>query len=440
MGMNEYNILFISIDSLRADAVSAIGADMNTTPFFDKFSKQSALFTSAFSNGIWTAPSHMSVFSGLYPTEHGIYNSNAISQGDVSLGDHPTLGQRLENNGYDTSAFYRLGWLSSGGIVRGFESDPQQNSKTGSGLISNIDGFLSNVPAIHTISRAVYRGSFRGHMPDEQIVDKAIESLQSVSEPFCRFVHLNDAHWPYSPVKPFYNQFTDRPFASLFWNRAYTQTRMFSSQNNDWHPSPTQIDVMKDLYLGAVRQVDHHLESLITAMPENVLDDTIVVIFGDHGEAFGEKGELGHNDIIPEVVHVPLLIRDPTGQLSNERIEETVQLSDIYQTIGTLTGISLPSTNTNDLTKGTLEGIAFSHAGQNEVNDSLLRKYGVWRSPSDYLIWDAEADTVEKYGNSEGLKSRLESHITNLDHVPPTGAKELDDDAKNQLRELGYLQ
>ena len=358
----------------------------------------------------------------------------------MSLGDHPTLGQRLKANGYKMKAFYRLGWLSSGGILRGFNSESDEPEEGDSDIGLNLDSITSKLPFGRTLLRALYRGSFRGHMADQRIVEEAASRIQSTSSPFCFFVHLNDAHWPYSPVKPFYNQFTDKSFSSLFWNRAYVQTRMFPLQDNGWTPSPEQIQIMKDLYLGAVRQVDHHLKSLVTAISDKVLDETVVVVFGDHGEAFGVDGEIGHNDIIPEVAHVPLLIRDPTGQLEEGRIDTPVQLLDIYQTIGSLAGISVPQTNATDLTGGPPESPAFTHAGQNPEDDSLMKKYGVWRSPSDYLIWDSETDTVHRYGNTDGLKTKLDRHLEELDRIPPIGAKALDDDAKDRLRELGYLQ
>jgi arylsulfatase A-like enzyme len=215
---------------------------------------------------------------------------------------------------------------------------------------------------------------------------------------------------------------------------------MFPLQDDSWTPSSKQLEVMKDLYLGAVRQVDHHLESLVTAIPDNVLDETIVVIFGDHGEAFGEEGEIGHNDVMPSVAHVPLLIRDPTGQLSAGRTDAPVQLTDIYQTVGSLANISLPSTNANDLTEGFPSDPAFTHSGRNVEDDSLLEKYGVWRSPSDYLVWNAETDTTKRHGDAEGLKNALNNHLNNLNRIPPTGLNELDNEAKLRLRELGYLQ
>jgi len=107
--MNQPNLLLISIDSLRADAVSSIDTSVSTTPFFDELVEQSSLYTAAFSQGVWTVPSHTSIFTGLYPTEHGVYDEDAVSEGEVSLGDHPTIGQKLQENGYETRAFFRLG-------------------------------------------------------------------------------------------------------------------------------------------------------------------------------------------------------------------------------------------------------------------------------------------------------------------------------------------
>jgi len=438
--MGKPNLLLVSIDSLRADAVSAIGTETTTTPFFDTFSENATLYTSALASGIWTGPSHASITTGLYPTEHGVYDEDAISRGDVAIGGHPTLGERLRAAGYTTDAFYRLGWLGSGDILRGFESADSESQEDDSGIGSTLDTLSTKLPVGRNLLRAIYRGTFRAHMADEPIVERAISRIQSAESPFSCFVHLNDAHWPYSPVKPFYNQFSERSFPTLFWNRAYVQSRMFPLQDDGWTPSSEQIEVMKDLYLGAVRQVDHHLEALITAIPDNVLDETIVVVFGDHGEAFGEWGELGHNGILPPVTHVPLLIRDPTGTLPTGRVDSPVQLADIYQTVGSLADVSLPETNANDLTAGPPEGPAFTHAGHNERNDSLLAKYGVWQSPSDYLIWNAVTDTVDRYGDADGLREELDRHLDKLNRVPPTGAKELEDTAKDRLRELGYLQ
>jgi arylsulfatase A-like enzyme len=437
--MNKKNILLISIDSLRADAVSAIGPKESTTPFFDNLADTSTLFTSAFSQGIWTVPSHASIFTGLYPSEHNLYDEHAVSAGDVSLGDHPTLGQRLRDHGYETSAFYRLGWLSGAGILRGFKSETNNRSSGEKEFINSLDSILSTIPIGRAFARAIYRGSFAGHMPDKKIVTRAADAINSASSPFCFFVHLNDAHWPYSPSRPFHSQFSDRSILSLFWNRAYTQTQLFPLQSDVPTLSKTQVDVMKELYLGAVRQVDHHLMSLINKIPDDTLDETIIIIFGDHGEAFGENDELGHNAPIPEVTHVPLLIRDPTGSLPVGSVDDAVQLADIYQTVGSLAGISLPDTNTSDLTAYDPARPAFTHAEQNNNTDILCGKYAVWKSHRDYIIWDAVHDTTYKRGDISGLREPLDNHLDRLDPVSPTSASALTDDTKQQLSELGYL-
>lgn len=438
--MSQPNVLMISVDSLRADAVSAIGSGPPTTPFLDRFAADSTLYTSAFAQGIWTVPSHMSVFTGLYPTEHGVHDEDAVSNGDVSLGDHPTLGQQLDAAGYEMRSFFRLSWLGAAGILRGFPSDSESGDATEETLAiaERADALLSNVPIGRALLRALYRGSFRGNMPDRKIVDGVRAAIESVQSPFCYFVHFNDAHWPYSPVKPFHNQFSDRSSLELFWNRAYAQSRMFPLDEG-WTPSRKEVDIMNDLYLGTVRQVDDHLATLFDVIPDSTLAETIVVIFGDHGEAFGEQGELGHNDVIPPVAHVPLVIRDPTGRLPKGRITTPTQLSDIYETLGTLTDISLPETNSNDLTDDLSDMLAFTHHGLNKDDPSLMRKYGVWRSPSDYLIWETVSDTLNHHGDTAGLEQALDAHVDELNHVPPTGTTQMDDEAKQRLRELGYL-
>lgn len=436
--MERPNLLFISIDSLRADAVSALGCSKPTMPFFDELAEDSTLYTNAFTQGIWTVPSHISLFTGLYPTEHRIYDEDAVGDGDARLGDAPTLGECLSADGYEMEAFYRLPWLGSAGVLRGFESEQNIGDQT-AGIVDWINKLSSKFPLGRSVIRAIYRGSFRGHVPDEEIVTQAKRKIESTAEPFCFFIHLNDAHWPYSPSTPFHNNFSERSILSLFWNRAYTQTRMFPLKDSSMTLSTEQIEIMRELYLGAVRQTDHSIKSLINSMPDDVLDETVIIIFGDHGEAFGEDGELGHNDVIPSVAHVPLLIRDPTGQLTAERVDQPVQLADIYQTIGSITDVPLPETNTNDLTEEPSSQVVFTHAGDNEDNEFLLEKYGVWRSPSDYLLWNTVTNTVHNQGETAGLEDALEDHIDDLKHVPPTGARELHAETKQRLREFGYL-
>jgi len=431
--MDKTNLLIISIDSLRADAVSLFNPALSNTPFLDQFSSDATVFESTFSQAEWTVPSHTSIFTGLYPTEHGVVT------GDRSLGDHPTLAEKLSEQGYETEANFRLNWFTGGGILRGFDGLETGEKEQSSGITDKAKGIVKRSSILRQVARGIYRGSFRGHMHDQHIVDGAIEAFNTAEEPFCHFIHLNDAHWPYSPTAPFHKAATERPTWQLAWNRAYTQQKMFDENDPTSPANSKKMAIMKDLYLGAVRQVDHHLENIFENIPDRTLQNTVVVIFGDHGDAFGEKGEVGHNAPIPEVAHVPMIIKDPTETLPRTRVEKTAQLMDLYPTLAELLDIDVPRTGARNLVKDGPSGLAFTHSGDPSTNDRFLEKYAVWRSPTDYVIWDYRSDKFVEYGQTDGLKQELEDHVSDLEYVPPESREEMDEQAVRQLKDLGYL-
>ena len=431
--MDRPNLLIISIDSLRADAISLFNSELDNTPFLEQFSTDAAVFESAFSQADWTVPSHTSIFTGLYPTEHGVVSSNQ------SLGDHPTIAEVLSNEGYETTANFRLDWFEGGDILRGFGEHEMSRKEQSSTVTQTIKNVIKRSSTLRQIARGIYRGSFRGHMHDQHVVEGAIEAVHSTVEPFCHFVHLNDAHWPYSPTAPFHKAATERPTWRLAWNRAYTQQKMFDEDNPSSPAESKKMDIMKDLYLGAVRQVDYHLETLFTSIPEKVLRNTIVVIFGDHGDAFGEKGEVGHNVPTPEVTHVPMILKDPTGTIPHSRFQSTVHLIDLYPTLAELLGIELPQTGATNLVRNEPPNLAFTHSGEPSNDNRFLDEYVVWRSSTDYVTWNYRNDEFNEYGQTDGLRRKLETHVSNLDYVPPTEREEMEEQAVHHLEDLGYL-
>ncbi len=427
-------MLIISIDSLRADATSLLNPNLENTPFIEQFSSDGTVFRSAFSQAEWTVPSHTSVFTGLYPTEHGVVS------GDRALGDHPTLAELLKNGGYQTGANFRLNWFTGGGILRGFGDYEIDKRERSNWLIETAKESIKQSSTLRQVARGIYRGSFRGHMHDQHVVDGAIEAINSTEEPFCHFVHLNDAHWPYSPTAPFHKAATERPTWQLAWNRAVTQQKLFDEDNPTSPANSEKMAIMKDLYLGAVRQVDHHVENLLTNIHEGVLQNTIVVIFGDHGEAFGEHGEIGHNAPIPEVAHVPLMIRDPTDTLPSSSIEQTVQLIDLYPTLADLLDINVPETDATNLITNNPPEVAFTHAGDPVGQTHFLEEYVVWRSPTDYVALDYQSGKFAEHGQTGRLRGLLEDHISNLEHISPKGREEMDEQTVRQLKDLGYME
>lgn len=115
---NQPNILCISIDSLRRDFCSIYTESEDTTPFLNSISDELTIFQNAISPSCWTLQVHGSVFTGLYPPEHGVLDKNN------SLGDHPTFAELLSRKGYDTQSFGYNGWFEAGDILRGFNHTP----------------------------------------------------------------------------------------------------------------------------------------------------------------------------------------------------------------------------------------------------------------------------------------------------------------------------
>jgi len=143
------NVVCVSVDSLRADFCSFDDGDARTTPFLRSVTPEATVFESAISPSIWTLPVHTSVFTGLYPPEHGV-----TSEGRV-LGDHPTFAELLAEEGYSTAAFFQNSWLRLSGTLRGFpvsdinDGNPPLRAKVGEAI-----GSLS--PTAESVVQSAY--------------------------------------------------------------------------------------------------------------------------------------------------------------------------------------------------------------------------------------------------------------------------------------------
>jgi len=111
------SILLVSIDTLRADHVGLYGYERDTTPFLDDFARRCIVYDRAFSPCPWTLIAHMTMLTGLFPTQHGVLSS------DLALSDGiPLLAERLRSAGYQTVGLYRESWIHPRyGFERGFE-------------------------------------------------------------------------------------------------------------------------------------------------------------------------------------------------------------------------------------------------------------------------------------------------------------------------------
>ena len=125
------DVLFVVLDSMRLDRVSAYGYERETTPALDRLATGATRYTRAYTAAPWTLPSHCSMFTGLFPTEHGV--TNGFGDATPRLPDSvTTLTERLAEDGYRTAGFSNNPWVGQlSGLDRGFDEFVEDRCRVG---------------------------------------------------------------------------------------------------------------------------------------------------------------------------------------------------------------------------------------------------------------------------------------------------------------------
>jgi arylsulfatase A-like enzyme len=244
------NVLIVTLDTTRADRLSAYGFQSASMPAIDRLAREGIVFQQTTTVAPLTLTAHCSLLTGLYPPHHGV-RDNADRPLDAA---HLTLAEILHGRGFHTAAFVGAAVLAADrGLARGFDVYR--------------DTTASGADAQRTIRR-----------PGNEVVDDALRWLNGRDEsPFFLWVHLYDAHAPYRPPEPFRSQYSTDP------------------------------------YEGNLVFLDSQVGRLIQALEaHHQLKRTLIVLAGDHGESLGDHGELEHGIFLYEsVLHVPLIMRVP---------------------------------------------------------------------------------------------------------------------------------
>lgn len=464
------NLLCISIDSLRGDYCSFLESDLDTTPFLSEIADQATVYESAITPSTWTLPVHTSIFSGLFPPEHNILT------GDEVLGNQPTFAEVLRDAGYETRAFYENAWLDTADIIRGFDIESEESDSTSGPSLKR--KFADGVARVSPYTEILLERSFEGVKTykkwlgqsaaesgkdtyGENDIDSAISETDGTEQPFCWFVHLNEAHWKYDPPKPYHKRFSNRSSVSLAKNISHWQDLVYGSRTNrlntisgKFEPPEREVETFQNLYRGGIRYCDSLIEKLISELKSaGVWDETVLIVFGDHGDSFGEDGVFGHHFTTDEsVIRVPLLIRDPTGEIQPGRVTDPVSLVDIYPTVLSLAGADAPENSGVDLTDSSRdESYVYYNVREHEYYTEAPQR-GVRKddlpSPTQHVIWRSSDERLTRYphldeydSNSDrdrDLLRQLKSHTEELEDVVPEG-QDLDKDVQERLEDMGYL-
>jgi len=285
------NVLLITLDTTRADRIGAYGYAKARTRHLDRLAAEGVRFAQAFSPAPITLPAHASIFTGLYPFEHGVRNN-----GNFYLGDHvPTLATVLASQGYRTAAFVSAFVLDRRyGLARGFEHYDDR-----------MQGTQAQVVSLEAERRGDHTSAALGQWLERYARENPASAGASGDgrAPFFVWLHLYDPHEPYRPPSPFREAFLDSP------------------------------------YDGEIAFDDAIVASVLDKLGQlALLDTTLIAVVGDHGESLGDHGEETHSMFVYDsAIRVPFILWRP-GRIAPRIVQEPVRLTDVAPTLLDLVG------------------------------------------------------------------------------------------------------
>lgn len=274
------NLLLITIDTIRPDRISCYSSKYLTTPNIDNIAKNGATFKRAFAHNPTTLPSHINILLGVLPIYHGVHDNSHFRLNDSFV----TIAEYLKRFGFSTGAF-----------IGAFPLDSRF------GLNQGFDIYDESYP---TKAKKEYLFPERRA---EKVISSAINWIGKEKEPWFVWVHLFDPHQPYIPPEPYLTHFKEDP------------------------------------YSGEVAYVDNEIGKLLEFLKKSKkLENTFIVLTGDHGESLGEHGESTHGYFAyNSTLWIPLIFYGPG--ISPIVIEDYVSHIDIFPTICDLLKLDKPS-------------------------------------------------------------------------------------------------
>jgi arylsulfatase A-like enzyme len=335
------NLLLITIDALRADHLGCYGYNKAITPNLDRLAKRGALFHEAISNGPYTAPSFITVFSSNYPGTFPkeILTVNELNPSQFFSKTRPSFVDALKKEGYSTGAFVDHNpYISSFfGYDRNFDEFVDFLSLFSSKnpifnrWMERLKSPLRRHKFVRNIHPVVTYYIFRRKpiQGAKKLTDRAISWLEKQQGSFFLWIHYMDVHAPYVPPVKY--------LKLLQW--AKSSLRYLNCELKDMPQSTLKLFV--DLYDEEIRYVDKTVGDLLDRLKQlGLWENTFVIATADHGEEFGEHGDWGVHKakLYDELLRVPLIIAGP--RIKSSEVSSQVGLIDLAPTVLDLLNVS----------------------------------------------------------------------------------------------------
>jgi len=414
-----YNLVVVSFDALQAAHVHCLGYPKETTPVIDDFATKGFLFTQAIAQASWTVPSHMSLFTSMYPSEHRVINKYSQYTEQMKVFSNleklspgtATLAAILKKNGYVTGAFTGdAGVCAKFGFGKGFDS--YLDSK-------KFAGFDYSVPP-------------------------AIKWLEAHKDKkFMIFLHGYDVHGQHDPAQGYKKMFLDFDYKGPFKGGKEEQGHLREQGLKEGILELTHQDVhfWRALYDEKIYDANQEFKVFVDELDKlGLMDKTIIVLMSDHGTEFYEHHRFDHGfSLYDELIHIPLVIYLPHvkgGQVIKDQVREI----DLMPTILDLLKISVKGKVKAQmkgqslvplLNRGHMELDAYSETDYRlYTHKRSIRTFDGWK-----FIYTLESDQKELYNLN---KDPEEQH--NLVQVEPIKAYELEQKLFQWLKSMPRIE
>lgn len=319
------NVVLIVMDAVRADHLSCYGYNKPTTPFLEELAANGILFDGAFASAPWTPPSHASLFTGTYPSRHGVDVNENLNLGE----ENTTLAQILAASGYRTFAILPDAHLSS---ARGFHRGFHDYVETFRLPYFKLDFGIMETSARNLLLGRDKRSSLINKLVKRWLTDNADSDI-----PFFAFINYKTAHNRYQSPWPFRRRFEIKPTATQDKKKLdfFSEAGGYTYMAGKFEMSEEDLEVVRSRYDGAIACIDQRIRDLVQFLKAKKLyDDTLIMVTADHGENFGEHRLAYHLFCLYDsLIRVPLIFHAPAIFRGPVRLPHLVSLTDILPTL-----------------------------------------------------------------------------------------------------------
>jgi uncharacterized sulfatase len=358
------NIVWITLDSIRADHTAVDGYERDTTPYLDRIASlpNGKAFSECITHAMWSLPSITSMLTGTYPSHHGTGLHNEVLPSEVR-----TVPELLSERGWRTSAISANEYLSDAtGLSRGFDRFTQVTpsnllSTAGVGVLAKFAYNIRRHSAGFTTDLRKHSGNFVLN----EIVKRELSDLANSEQPFFLYAHYRGAHHPYYPPLAFREAFTEDIDMSARAASEFTLEHtadIYEEIAAGCEYSASEWDAIGAMYDASIKHCDALMGDLFAHLRSLDPENTVFVVTSDHGDLLGEYDLLSHKLVLHDgLVRVPLVVHGSEALLGCG--DDLLQHADLMKTILSAADVPTESFHGVDL-RSENRAFAVSQRGQ----------------------------------------------------------------------------